>query len=144
MTMKSVTLTGLLKWRNCSPVNKKLFMENQNEKIKIINEKVSLSELKIIAVERFGDMVKAVVDTDKEIMAVGGEMHADEETELLKNGSKQESLWGINLYPDNLESDFVEFDSMINIRSRQNNRSRGVENAQIREKILEIVKKLIG
>jgi len=134
----------LLKWRNCSPVNKKLFMENQNEKIKIINEKVSLSELKIIAVERFGDMVKAVVDTDKEIMAVGGEMHADEETELLKNGSKQESLWGINLYPDNLESDFVEFDSMINIRPRQNNRSRGVENAQIREKILEIVKKLIG
>lgn len=134
----------MLKWRNCSPVNKKLFMENQNEKIKIINEKVSLSELKIIAVERFGDMVKAVVDTDKEIMAVGGEMHADEETELLKNGSKQESLWGINLYPDNLESDFVEFDSMINIRSRQNNRSRGVENAQIREKILEIVKKLIG
>lgn len=113
------------------------------EKIKIITDKISLAELKEIAKERFGDMIKVVVDIEKAIMAIGGEMHADEEMIMLENGSKQENLWGINIYPDNVGQDFVEFDSMINIRPRQNNRSRGVENEEIREKILSVVGRLI-
>ncbi|MBI2037994.1 MAG: hypothetical protein HYT15_03670 [Candidatus Magasanikbacteria bacterium] len=112
--------------------------------MKIIISKISTTEIKAIAQERFGDMVKCVVDLEKGIMAIGGEMHADEEAILLENGSKQENLWGINLYPDNKGDDFVEFDSMINIRPRQNNRSRGVENEEIRKKILEIISKLVG
>lgn len=112
--------------------------------IRIITKKISLLELKKIAEERFGDMAKAVIDLEREIMAIGGEMHADEEEILLEDGSKQENLWGINLYPEKIASDFVEFDSMINIRPRQGNRSRGVEDAAARDKILEIVKKLIG
>ena len=112
--------------------------------IKIITEKISLPEFKKKAEERFGDMVKCVVDLERGIMAIGGEMHADEEALLLENGSKQDDLWGINLYPDNTGENFVEFDSMINIRPRQNNRSRGVEDEMIRKKIVEVVSKLVG
>ena len=115
-----------------------------DEKIRIITEKISLDVLKQVAQERFGDLVKAVVDVEKGIMAIGGELHSDEEAMLLSVGSKQENLWGINLYPEMGGADFVEFDSMINIRPRQNNRSRGVEDMVIREKILQVVMRLIG
>lgn len=114
------------------------------ENIRIVKEKISLVELKKIAEEIFGDMVKGVVDLEKSIMAIGGEMHADEEAVLLNNGSKQENLWGINLYPDVSGEDFVEFDSMINIRPRQNNRSRNVEDEGVRKQILAVVNKLVG
>jgi len=113
------------------------------EKIRIVSDSISLVNLKQIAEERFGDMVKAVVDIEKGIMAIGADLHADEEALLIENGSQQENLWGINLFPDNLGEDFVEFDSMINIRPRQNNRSRGVENEEIRKKIIGVVKKLL-
>lgn len=110
--------------------------------MKIITEKIKLDELKKIAKERFGDMVKAVVDIEKGIMAIGGELHADEEALLLENSSKQENLWGINIYPDNNE-DLIEFDSMINLRPSQDNRSRGVDNPEIRNKITDVINKLI-
>lgn len=113
------------------------------DNIRVITDKITLAELKNIANERFGDLTKAVVDLEKEIMAVGGEMHFDEEQLLLAQGSKQENLWGINLYPDLPAEQFVEFDSMINIRPKQNNRSRSVEDEVIRKKIKAIVQKLI-
>ena len=114
----------------------------QNDII-IISQAITKEELKKIAEKIFGDMVKGVVDIDKKIMALGGDLHADEEALLLEQGSKQENLWGINLYPDKYPTDWIEFDSMINIRPRQNNRSRAVEDKQIQEKIVEIVKNLI-
>lgn len=110
----------------------------------IITKKISVSELKAMAEERFGDMVKAVVDIEKTVIALGGEMHADEEAVLLETGSKQENLWGINIYPEAKAEDFVEFDSMINIRPRQDNRSRRVENSDTRQKILEVIKHIVG
>ena len=90
-------------------------------------------------------MVKAVVDIERQIMAMDAELHADEEAALLENGSCQEDLWGINIYPelDRNDPDFVEFDSMINLRPSQNNRSRGVEDNETRKKIKSIVEKLI-
>ena len=112
------------------------------EEIILVTKSIGKKELKDIALRRFGDMVKAVVDLEKQIMAIGGELHADEEAFLLQQDSKQENLWGINLYPDLKMPDMVEFDSMINIRPRQNNRSRSVENAEIRKQILDIIKKL--
>lgn len=111
--------------------------------MKIIATPISLPELKTIAQEHFGDMVKAVVDIEKKIMAVGGELHADEEALLLDKGSKQNDLWGINIYPDQTRDTWIEFDSMINIRPSQNNRSRNVENLHIREQIVAIVNDLI-
>ncbi len=107
-------------------------------------EKVTRAELHEMSEEMFGGLVKAVVDIEQHSMAVDAEMHADEEAALLESGSKQENLWGINFYPDNDESDFLEFDSMINVRPRQNNRSRNVESEEIRETIRVVVKELVA
>ena len=112
--------------------------------MKIIYKSISRKELKKIASEKFGDLVKAVVDTEKEIMAIGGELHADEEVLLMEQGgSKREYTWGINLYPEKSGEDFIEFDSVINLKPSFGNRSRGVEDREIREKIKQIVEKLV-
>ena len=111
--------------------------------IQITHAPISRSALKDIAAGQFGDLVKAVVDVERGIMAIGGDMQADEEAVLLDNGSTQMNLWGINLYPDLPEDQWVEFDSMINVRPAQGNRSRDVENAETRAKILAIVGKLV-
>lgn len=105
-------------------------------------EKISRSQLKEIA-DGFGNLVKAVVDIEKSLMAIGGELHADEEAFLLEKGSQQRNLWGINLYPELQGEEFIEFDSVINLRPTQGNRSRGVDDAGIRQKIKEIVNSLI-
>ncbi len=111
--------------------------------MKLVEKEISLKELEEMSEKMFGGLVKAVVDIEKEIMVVDAELHADEEKLLLEKGSKQEKLWGINFYPQMSEEDFVEFDSMINLRPRQNNRTRGVDDPEIREKIIEVVKKLV-
>ena len=112
--------------------------------IVLISKEISLPELKAIAAKRFGDMVKGVVDLEKRVIALGADLHADEEAFLLERGSKQENLWGINLYVDLAFPEMVEFDSMINIRPSQNNRSRSMEDSAIREQILDLLKALIS
>src|SRR6266550_7773662 len=109
----------------------------------LISEPISTQQLREAGEELYGDMIKAVVDVEKKIMAVGAELHADEEAFLIERNSRQENLWGINLYTTRSMPEMVEFDSMINIRPRQNNRSRGVENADLRERILGIVRRLV-
>lgn len=109
----------------------------------IIDNVISNKDLIEIAKTIFGDMVKGVVDVDKELVAIDAELHADLEAFLLEKGSLQENLWGINLYPEIEGDDFLEFDSMINIRPSQNNRSRGVDSEEIRNKISEIIKKKV-
>lgn len=111
--------------------------------MKIIHAPISREELRKIAQKKFGNLVKAVVDIEKEIMAMDAELHADEEAALLEQGSKQQHLWGINLYPDISGSDWIEFDSMINVRPSQGNLSRGVDDARIKECIISVVDKLI-
>ena len=111
--------------------------------IEILSNSISRNELKGIAAPQFGDFVKVVVDVGRGIMAVGGDMHADEEACLLDDGSRQRDLWGINLYPDLPEDQWVEFDSMINVRPSEGNRARDVEDAAIRSSILTIVKRLV-
>jgi hypothetical protein len=114
--------------------------------MKLVNnqQRTTLTELKEMAKKIFGSLVKAVVDVEKNIMVIDGEMHADEESYLIKLGSKQENLWGINLYPEFFgQEDFIEFDSVINIRPRQNNLSRDVEDKQTKEKIIKIVNNLV-
>ena len=112
--------------------------------IRIIKTKIENQELQKIAQERFGDLVKAVVDIEKEIMAIGGELHADEEAILMEQErADRKDTWGINLYPYAVGEDFIEFDSMVNIKPSCGNRSRGVDDPMLQEKIKEIVKKLI-
>ncbi len=109
----------------------------------IVTEILDFDELKKMATALFGNMVKAVVDIDKELVAVDAELHSDLEALLLREGSKQNNLWGINLYPEVEGDAFIEYDSMINLRPSQGNRSRGVENQEIRKKIIEVVAKRI-
>ena len=111
---------------------------------KIVEQSITIAELKELAKEQFGDMVKAVVDVARGIMVVGASMHADEEQILLETGSKQENLWGVNIYPDQPQDSWLEFDSMINIRPRQGNRSRRVENETAQAQIRAVVDKLVS
>jgi Protein of unknown function (DUF5674) len=112
--------------------------------IEIIRRPVALDHIRTLAEGMFGELVKAVVDIRHGTMAIGGDLHADEEALLLDAGSDQVDLWGINLYPDqHRESGWSEFDSMINVRPRQGNRSRSVEDPEIRRRIVEIVDALV-
>lgn len=111
--------------------------------MKIVTEILSLDELKQMAAATFGNLIKAVVDIDRELIAVDAELHSDLEASLLEDGSKQKNLWGINLYPEIQGDGFIEFDSMINMRPSQSNKSRGIENEETRKKIIEIVVKRI-
>ena len=112
--------------------------------MKIIKKNLPLVELKQMAAHVFVSFVKAVVDIEREIMAVDAELHSDLEALLLEEGSQQKNLWGINLYPDAaFGENFVEFDSMINLRPSQGNKSRGVDNPEMRKKIITIVEKRI-
>ncbi|MBI4101257.1 hypothetical protein HY441_02180 [Candidatus Microgenomates bacterium] len=113
--------------------------------IKVVKGPINIQAVKRLAEQQFGNLIKAAVDVKRGVMALGGELHADEEQLLLKQGSKQTDLWGINLYPAKFGSPgFIEFDSMINIRPSQGNRSRGVEDPKLRQKIREIVHKLVA
>jgi len=108
--------------------------------MEILTQKIPRSSLKNRQFIMGDEMVKGVVDLKQNLLAIDAELHSDLEKLLLENGSAQSDLWGINLY---LDGELVEFDSMINIRPAENNRSRFVENPEIREKILALVEKWI-
>jgi len=111
----------------------------------LLDKQKTVAEIQTMAESMFGNFVKAVVDVQQKIIVVDAELHADEEAFLLENGSRQEDLWGINIYPflDRKSPDFIEFDSMINLRPSQGNRSRGVENSETRNLIISIVNELV-
>lgn len=110
----------------------------------IIEQPISKDELKKIASERYGDLVKGAVDIEKGIMVLGGELHIDEALKLIEQfQSTGKNIWGINLYPEKTGDDMIEFDSMINLKPDLGNRSRGVDSPEIQEKIKNIVGKLI-
>jgi hypothetical protein len=106
--------------------------------------RISLDELRRLAAGRFGDMIKAVVDVERRVMLVDADLHADQESSLLAGGSDRADLWGIHLYPDLPESDWLEFDSMMNLRPSFGNRSRGVDDPAIRNRIAGLVHDLVN
>jgi hypothetical protein len=112
--------------------------------MRLITEKITLSELRSMSQKMFGNLVKAVVDIEQGIMVVDAGLHADQEYYLLENGSQQENLWGINMVPEQFGTKgFIVFDSMINMRPSCGNRSRSVDNVAIQEKIRTVVQKLV-
>jgi hypothetical protein len=104
---------------------------------------ITLDELRQLAAVRFGDMIKGVVDLRREVLLLDADLHADQETELLEEGSDQRDLWGINLYPDEAGSGWLEFDSMINLRPSFGNRSRGVDDSATREAIAQLITRVV-
>lgn len=111
--------------------------------MQIISQPISRNELNNMLPGYFGDMIKAVVDIKQNVLGLDAELHADIEKEMLALGSSQVDLWGINLYPDVDGEDFIEFDSLINIRPYQGNRSRDVQDPAVREQITKVVNTLI-
>lgn len=110
---------------------------------RIIREPITIAEVRDSARRGFGEMVKASVDIGRGVMAIGGELHADEEALLLDDGGRQADIWGISLYPDEPDDAWIEFDSMINVRPAQGNRSRGVDDEATRLEIRRVVNALI-
>ena len=111
--------------------------------MKILDQPMKVADLARADVIFDGLMVKAVVDVARGLLAIDADLHADLEQMLLEDGSRQDDLWGINLWYEDQGEDLIEFDSMINVRPRQNNRSRDVESPEIRQLIVEVVKKWI-
>ena len=110
--------------------------ERGRTEMEILSKKISRDELNKMDSGYFEDMIKAVVDIEKQIIGVDAELHADIEGALIDEGSEQRNLWGINFLTDEDDiEEFVEFDSLINIRPKQNNRSRYLE---VVEKWIEI------
>jgi hypothetical protein len=106
-------------------------------------EPISRDELQRLVPGRFRDMIKAVVDLRRGILVIDADMHADQEAFLLAEGSDLRDLWGINLYPQIEGPEWLEFDSMINLRPSFGNRSRGVDDEATREAIANLVAALV-
>lgn len=104
---------------------------------------ITIQSLRDIASMRFGDMIKAVVDIARDIMVIDADLHADQEAELISSGSRQQDIWGINLYIELPREDWLEFDSMINLRPSSGNHSRSVDDPSIRKQIRAIVERLV-
>jgi hypothetical protein len=114
--------------------------------MQVVTQTISLAELHKMSEKMFNRIVKAVIDIEQEIMVVDAGMHVDEEALLLEeHDAQQENLWGVNLVPQAYGTDgFVIFDSMINVRPRQGNMSRGVDNILLQKRIREIVTKRVA
>ena len=106
-------------------------------------DSLTLDDLRQMLGTRFTDFVKGVVDLRRGVLIVDADMHADQEAALLAEGAAQADLWGINLYPGLPEEEWLEFDSMINLRPSAGNRTRGVEDPATREAIADLVRRLV-
>jgi len=126
------------------PIFGKIQASNRvNMQIKIFEKPTDWAEIKKLAEDSYGEMVKAVADIKLGILAIGGEMHADAEQLLLEQGSRQDDLWGFNIYPDAEEGKKLEYVSFINIRPKLGNRSQEIADAGIKDIIKLLVDKLI-
>ncbi|MCJ7712567.1 MAG: DUF5674 family protein [Chloroflexi bacterium] len=113
--------------------------------VEIILTPTTIAHLKQAAERTFGDLglVKAVVDIERQVMAIGGGLHVDEQAALMNDGSRQRDVWGINLYPDQYGSpDWLEFDSTINLRPPAN-RSRSIQDPATQAQVVEVVSALV-
>lgn len=113
--------------------------------IELIASPTSLAHLTHVAERTFGDLglVKAAVDVERRVMAIGGGLHVDEQAVLLNDGSRQRDVWGINLYPAQYGSpDWLEFDSTINLRP-PGNRSRSVQDPATQALVIDVVRALV-
>jgi len=112
--------------------------------MKIVKDKITMSELKEMAKRMYENLVKAVVDIEKDILAIDAEMHVDLEQFLIeKENCEPKNLWGINIWPEKTGDDFIEFDSMINLKPGFGNRTRGIDSTETKDKIKKIVNKLV-
>ena len=114
-----------------------------NQKIVVTDKKISHGQLKSLCEQGFGEMVKVVVDIERRVIGIGGELHGDAEALLIQDGSNQKNIWGANLYPKFGPKDRIEYTALINVRPRQNNPSMEIIDDKIKIKVKEVVEALV-
>jgi hypothetical protein len=119
-------------------------MSDDTPDIVIVDRPIDRAVLRCLVERHFEDMVKFVVDVERRVAAVGGELHADEEALLLEHGSRQDDLWGANYYPGRGEDACLEYTSLINIRPARGNRSMVIQDQAVRDKVRDAAFSLIG
>lgn len=119
------------------------FLADPLVKIIVIDKQINIDELRQMAKEGFGDFVKGVCDLEKEMLALGGELHSDCYETLIENGSQAGNIWGFNIFPDISKERCLEFTSLINIRPNLGNRSMEIQSEDIRQKIAQIIEKIV-
>jgi len=112
--------------------------------IKLINQKITESELREIAKDFYIVMIKGVVDVERGILAMGGEYHIDANIVLIENGSRQQDIWGFNWYFDRAGDERIEYVSLINIRPAQGNRTMEVQDVSLRDTMKTIILKYLS
>jgi len=118
--------------------------ETTGPDIVVVEERIDGPELRRLLERFFGDMVKYVIDIEREVAAVGGELHADAEALLLETGSRQDDLWGANYYPGRGREGCIELTALINIRPALGNPSMETESPRGRARVQELTYALIG
>ena len=108
--------------------------------IYIIRDRATKEQLEEM-LQTLSSYIKLAVDIERNILAGGGDLHADCEAALLENDSEQKNIWGADWNPFTQE---VTFESVINIRPSQNNRSMEIQDALIRDRVAQITKNLLG
>lgn len=111
--------------------------------IEIIRRRIGKDHLRRLAKENYGEMIKGVVDIGKKMLALGGELHADAEAALLEEGSRQEDLWGFNIYVDKPDAERLEYRSFINIRPSRGNRAMEIQDQKLRHQMKEVIDSLV-
>ena len=106
---------------------------------KIVKDQIGLEELKTLAKEFYGSMIKGVADIERGVVAFGGEYHMDANMALIEDGSSQLNLWGFNVYFKEPREDWLEYTSLINIRPTAGNFDMMIDDKKIRQKVKEIV-----
>jgi hypothetical protein len=112
--------------------------------IVVVDRRIEPEELARLVDAYFGDMVKIVVDVERRVIAVGGELHADAEQILLETGSRQADLWGANYYPGRGREECLEYTALINIRPGQGNRGMEIQDPAVREEVRRLTFDLVG
>jgi hypothetical protein len=105
----------------------------------IIRQKADKEILEMVAKDLDG-YVKVTVDIRKKTLSAGGQLHVDGEKVLMEDGGKQADIWGGGIDFDTGE---IDFDSTINMRSAQRNKSREVLSLKIRGRMKKIIKNLL-
>ena len=142
--MQNVISRRFIKNTYNSAIAEILVKDKNAMNIKIINKKISESELREIAKEFYGDMIKGVVDVELKILAMGGEYHMDANNILIENGSAQKNVWGFNWYLEKVGEKRIEYISLINIRPDQGNRVMEVQDLSLRDKMKSVILKYLS
>ncbi|MFH1178163.1 MAG: DUF5674 family protein [bacterium] len=107
--------------------------------ILIVHKPVDKETLDALAKEWHQMLVKGVADISLGTVALGGEWHIDANNKLIEEGSEQKNLWGFNIYPKEKGDAAIEYNSLINIRPAQGNRSMEIVSEEIRKAVHKTV-----